>query len=180
MGQFFSSSPTKILQVLPSTHSGPGSVVSIATGYALDGPRIESRWVARLSAPVQTGPGAHPASCTVGIGSFPGIKSGRGVTLTPHPLLLPWSKKGYSYTSTLPMVRTACTEPQCLYKGALYLFFYLPWRTPHSFGRPTIIIVIWYSARLCYLLNLRYNYLTQYFNQEHHQSMLPLWEGYEL
>ena len=22
------------------------------------------------------------------------------------------------------MDRTACTEPQCLYKGALYLFFY--------------------------------------------------------
>jgi len=27
----------------------------------------------------------------------------------------------YSYTSTLPVGRTACTEPQCLYKGALYL-----------------------------------------------------------
>jgi hypothetical protein len=28
-----------------------------------------------------------------------------------------------SYTSTPPMGRTACTEPQCLYKGAL-----LPWQ----------------------------------------------------
>ena len=28
----------------------------------------------------------------------------------------------YSYTSTPPMGRMACTEPQCLYKGALYLF----------------------------------------------------------
>ena len=28
----------------------------------------------------------------------------------------------YSYTSTPPMGRTACTEPQCLYKGALYLY----------------------------------------------------------
>ena len=25
--------------------------------------------------------------------SFPGVKSGRGVTLTPHPLLVPWSRK---------------------------------------------------------------------------------------
>jgi len=25
---------------------------------------------------------------------FPGLKSGRGVTLTPHPLLVPWSRKG--------------------------------------------------------------------------------------
>jgi len=43
----------------------------------------------RFSAPVQTGPGAHPASCTMGTGSVPGVKSGRGVTLTPHPLLVP-------------------------------------------------------------------------------------------
>jgi len=49
---------------------------------------------ARFSAPVQTGPGAHPDSCTMGIGSFPGVKSGRGVMLTPHPLLVPWSRKG--------------------------------------------------------------------------------------
>jgi hypothetical protein len=43
----------------------------------------------RFSAPVQTGPGAHPASCTMGAGSFPGVESGRGVTLTLHPLLVP-------------------------------------------------------------------------------------------
>ena len=40
---------------------------------------------ARFSAPVQTGPGAHPASCKMGTGSFPGVKRGRGVTPTPHP-----------------------------------------------------------------------------------------------
>ena len=40
---------------------------------------------ARLSAPVQTGPGAHPASCTIGTGSFPGVKRpGRGAY---HPSL---------------------------------------------------------------------------------------------
>jgi hypothetical protein len=44
---------------------------------------------ARFSAPVQTGPGAHPASCTMGTGSFPGVASGRGMTLTP---LVPRSK----------------------------------------------------------------------------------------
>jgi len=27
----------------------------------------------------------------MGTGSFPGVKSGRGVTLTPHPLLVPSS-----------------------------------------------------------------------------------------
>jgi len=48
---------------------------------------------ARFNAPAQTGPGAHPASCTMGIGSFPGVKSGRGATLTPHPLLVLLSRK---------------------------------------------------------------------------------------
>ena len=69
---------------------GSGSVAGIATGYGLDVPGIESWWEARFSAPVQTGPGAHPASYTIGTGSFPGVKSGRGVKLTPHPLIVPW------------------------------------------------------------------------------------------
>jgi len=38
---------------------------------------------ARFPAPVQTGPDAHPASCTMGTGSFLGVKRpGRGVD---HP-----------------------------------------------------------------------------------------------
>jgi hypothetical protein len=49
--------------------------------------------VARFSAPVQTGSGAHPASCTMGTGSFPEIKRGQGLTLTTHPLLVPRSRK---------------------------------------------------------------------------------------
>ena len=48
---------------------------------------------ARISALAQTGPAAHPASCTMVTGSFPGVKCGRGVTLTPHPILVPWSTK---------------------------------------------------------------------------------------
>ena len=72
---------------------GPGSSVGIATGYGLDGPGIESRW-GRGFPPVQTGPGAHQASCTMGTGSFPGVKCGRGVLLTTHPLLAPRSWKG--------------------------------------------------------------------------------------
>jgi hypothetical protein len=100
--------------------SGLGSVVSIATGYALDSPRIVSPWGARFSAPVQTGPGAHPASCTMGTGSFLGVKSGWGMTLTPHPRLVPWSWRSAAIPLLPPMGHMACTEPQCLYKGALY------------------------------------------------------------
>ena len=57
------------------TLCGTGSVVGITTGYGLDGPGIESRGGARLSAPVQTSPGAHPAFCTMGTGSFPGQRA---------------------------------------------------------------------------------------------------------
>jgi hypothetical protein len=78
-----------------------------ATRYGLDGPRIESRWGARFSALVHTGPGAHPASCTMGTGSFPGVKSGRGVTLTPHPLLVPWSWK----SRAIPRLRLWAVRP---------------------------------------------------------------------
>jgi hypothetical protein len=61
---------------------GRNSAVGIATRYGLDGPGIESRWGARFSAPIQTGPGAHPASYRV---SFPWIKRpGRGVAHPPH------------------------------------------------------------------------------------------------
>jgi hypothetical protein len=68
--------------------SGPGSLVGTMTGWS--GDRILVG--ARFSAPAQTGPGVHPSSCTMGNGSFPGVESGQGVTLTPYPLLLPRSK----------------------------------------------------------------------------------------
>jgi hypothetical protein len=71
--------------------SGPDSSLGIGTGYGLDGLGIESRWGARFPTPVHTGPGAHPASCTIGTGSFPGVESSWGVTLTPHSLLVPRS-----------------------------------------------------------------------------------------
>ena len=58
--------------------------VGIATAYGLDGPGIESQLEARYSAPVQTGPVAHPASYTMGAGSFLGVKRpGRGVDHSP-------------------------------------------------------------------------------------------------
>jgi hypothetical protein len=41
---------------------------------------------ARFFAHVQTGPGAHPASCTMGTGSFPGVqRPGRGADHPPPP-----------------------------------------------------------------------------------------------
>ena len=60
------------------------STVSIATHYGLDGPGIESWWGVRFSAPIHTGPGAYPASYTMGTGSFRGVKWQRpGIDLPP-------------------------------------------------------------------------------------------------
>jgi len=72
--------------------NGRDSPVGTATRYGMDGPGIESRWRARITALVQTGPGAYPASYTMGTGSFPGEKRpGRGVD---HPFhLAPMLKK---------------------------------------------------------------------------------------
>jgi hypothetical protein len=60
---------------------GRDSSVGIATGYGLDGAGIESQWgrdFPHLYTP------AHPASYTVGTGSFSGVKRpGRGVDHPP-------------------------------------------------------------------------------------------------
>jgi len=63
---------------------GPGSVPRSRYSDWLRAGRSGDRIPvgARFSAPVQTGTGTHPASCTMGNESFPRVKSGRGVTLT--------------------------------------------------------------------------------------------------
>jgi hypothetical protein len=58
---------------------GRDSSVGITTRYELDGPGIESLWGRDF--PHQTGPGAYPASCTMGT---VGVKRpGRGVDRPP-------------------------------------------------------------------------------------------------
>ena len=103
---------------------GLGSVVGIATGYGLDGPGIESRWgrnFPHLSRPT-LGSTQPPVRWVPGL--FRGGKERPGRDTDPSPPSSAVGMKEQSYTSTLPMGRTACTEPQCLYKGDLY--FYLP------------------------------------------------------
>ena len=107
------------------TSSGRGSVFGIATGYGLEDPGIESRWRARFSAPVQIGPGAHPASRTMDTGSFPEVKSGRSVKLTPHPLLVPWSWKSIA----IPLLPLWVVRPVQSLSACTRVHFTLPYWT---------------------------------------------------
>jgi len=61
---------------------------------------------------------SHPASCTMGTGSFPEVKYGRGVLLTTHPLLVPPSWK--SRAIPLPTLWTTTGPPT----GTLDLYLY--------------------------------------------------------
>jgi len=67
-------------------------------------------------------PWGSPSLLYNGYRVFPGGKERSGRDTDPSPLLVPLVIKEYSYISTPPTGRTACTEPQCLYKGALYLY----------------------------------------------------------
>jgi len=80
----------------------PGSSVGIATELRAGWSGIECR-CGRDFPPVQTGPGAYPASCTMGTVSFPGVKCGRSALLITHPLLVPRSWK--SRAIPLPTLR---------------------------------------------------------------------------
>jgi len=55
-------------------------------------------------------------------GLFPRVKSGRCVTLTTYPLLVPWSRKSRAIP-LLPLWAVRPAQSQCLYKGAIYIYF---------------------------------------------------------
>ena len=66
-------------------------------------------------------PWGPPSLLYNGYRVFPGSKEQPGRDADPSPSSSAVVMKEQSYTSTPPVGRTACTEPQCLYKGALYL-----------------------------------------------------------
>ena len=70
-------------------------------------------------------PWGPPSLLYNGYRFFPGGKQRPGRDADPSPPSSAVLMKGQSYTSTPPIGRTACTVPQCLYRGALYI---LPFR----------------------------------------------------
>ena len=58
-----------------------------------------------FSSPVQTGPGVHPASYTMGTESFPGVKRpGRDVDHPLHLALRLRKKQSYTFTPLLGLL----------------------------------------------------------------------------
>jgi hypothetical protein len=69
---------------------------------------------------VQTGSGAHPASCPMGTGVLnPWVNHSRGVKLTTHPHLVPRSWMSRSYISSPPRLYTGVLG--LLYLQQIYL-----------------------------------------------------------
>ena len=100
---------------------GPGSSVGIATDYGLDGPGIDSWWgrdFRHLSRPALW-PSQPSVQC---VPSFSlGVKSSRGVTLIPHPLLVPWSRK----SRAIPLLPLWAVRPiQSLSACTVQLYLY--------------------------------------------------------
>jgi len=95
-----------------------GSSDGIATELRAGRSEIECRW-GRYFPPVQTGPGAHPASCKMGTGSFPGVKCGRSVLLITNPLLVPrsWKSRAINLPTLWAKIGPAT--------GLFYLYIYL-------------------------------------------------------
>jgi len=107
---------------------------------------------ATFSAPVQTGRGAHPASCTMGTVSFPGVKSGRGVCLYKGALyLFPYRPSSchrgweehlqdgrlYSCETSMDLVEWKWDKVVLLSFEWIYLLFFLRKYFAFFFGQAT-------------------------------------------
>jgi hypothetical protein len=105
---------TKVL--LPTLKwKGRGSIVGVAAHYRLDSSGFEPQWrLAFLFTPVQAGLRAHPATCTMDVGSLPLSWSGQDMLLTTYPdLVLSLSMVELQFPSVPPVAccRVVLTLP---------------------------------------------------------------------
>jgi hypothetical protein len=111
----------------------------------------------RFSAPVHTGPWAHPAFYATGTGSFPGVKwLGRGVDHPPH--LLPRLKSAaitlLHLWAFVACYRVNCTFTFILRKQDTEWQTFLIWITVGSFGIDWFVKVGYLIRRTLVLRNV--------------------------
>ena len=141
------------IQRKTETHRGPGSVVSIVSGYGPDGPgdRIPVGR-ARFSHPPKKAMGSHAAPYTMGTGSFLGVKRpGRG---DDHP---PPSSAEVKERVQLRLYSTS--GPSWPVIGWIYLYLYLLlvwpdiWRfSSYALPSDSQSIMVDYSTRGVWIL----------------------------
>ena len=98
------------------------SVQRLATGWTVRGLNLGGG--GEIFRPCPDRPWGPPSLLYNGYRVFPGGKERPGRDVDSSPPSSAVVMKESSYTSTLPMGLTACTEPQCLYKGDLYLLYF--------------------------------------------------------
>jgi len=92
----------------------------LTTGWTVRGSNPGAAEIFRTCPDRPWGP---PSLLYNGYRVIPGGKERPGIDADPSPPSGAVVMKEQSYTSTPPVGYTARTEPQCLYKGALYLFY---------------------------------------------------------
>jgi len=70
-------------------------------------------------------------------GSFPGVKSGRGVTLTSHPLLVPWSRK----SRAIPLLPRWAVRPAQSFSACTRVHFTFTFHWPYCL-RDTLLFIV--------------------------------------
>ena len=87
-----------------------------------------------FSAPVQTGPGAHPASYTMGTGFFSGVKR-PGLALDHPPHLAPRLKKSRAIALLHLWAFVACSRMNFTFTFTKIFKFQVPYWEPTNFRR---------------------------------------------
>ena len=159
---------------------GRDNSVSIATGYGLDGPGIESWWGGEIFRTCPDRPWGPTSLLYKGYRVFPGVKSRRSVPLTPHPLLVPWSWKGRAIP-LLPLwaVRPAQSLRACTRVHFIFFSFTCNFLTlwPLNCAAVSICFNVFnfcyclIMSMLQYTLLLRYIALIQYISLLQYVSM---------
>jgi hypothetical protein len=111
---------------------GRNTADGVATRYGLGGPGIESRWRARFSAFVQTGPWVRPASYTTETGFLSQGQKGLRVALSTHPYLAP---------TPLPHPLLGLHEPVIGGRSGWYSVYYAN-NNPNALFHTVLVVVI--------------------------------------